>query len=191
MRTFFLLIAISVLSCQRPKPERPDSSSAAVADASRWQQRVENILPLYGHRNWILVVDKAFPALAASSGIEVINTNADMITVLRYLNNAIQNSSHITPHVCMDRELGYIPAEKGSPVAAFKDSISQMYHNQPVSYILHDSVFTRISAASKNFQVLVLKTISTIAYSSVYLQLDCKYWNAEKEKALRAAMAAH
>lgn len=188
MRIFLLFIAITALSCHQPKPVQPESKSATAVDSSRWQQRVENILPLYGHRNWILVVDKAFPALAATSGMQVINTNADMLTVLKFLDGAIRHAPHITSHVFMDRELSYLPTEKGSAVASFKDSIAQLYHSQPISTILHDSVFTQISAASKNFQVLVLKTNSCIAYSSVYLELDCKYWNAEKEKALRAAM---
>jgi hypothetical protein len=54
--------------------------------------------------------------------------------------------------------------------------------------ILHDSVFVKIDAASKLFSVVVLKTEETIPYSSIFLELGCKYWNAEQEKALRTLM---
>ena len=58
---------------------------------------------------------------------------------------------------------------------------------QPQS-ILHDSVFTKLDEASKLFKIVVLKTNETIPYTSVFLQLDCSYWNAEKEKQLREKM---
>ena len=35
------------------------------------------------------------------------------------------------------------------------------------------------------FNVLLLKTDLVIPYTSVFLQLDCGYWNAEKEARLR------
>lgn len=58
---------------------------------------------------------------------------------------------------------------------------------QPQS-ILHDSVFTKLDEASKLCTIVVLKTNETIPYTSVFLQLDCSYWNAEKEKQLREKM---
>jgi hypothetical protein len=35
---------------------------------------------------------------------------------------------------------------------------------------------------------VVLKTEATIPYSSVFIQLDCGYWDANKEKKLREKM---
>ena len=52
--------------------------------------------------------------------------------------------------------------------------------------ILHDSVFTKINEASKLSKVFVLKTDETIPYSSVFLELDCKYWTDKKENDLSA-----
>jgi hypothetical protein len=54
--------------------------------------------------------------------------------------------------------------------------------------LLHDSVFVKIDSASKLFSVVVLKTEETIAYSSVFIELDCKYWNSDQEKDLRKQM---
>ena len=41
---------------------------------------------------------------------------------------------------------------------------------------------------SKMFNVLLLKTDMVLPYTSVFLQLDCGYWNAEKEQRLRDAL---
>jgi hypothetical protein len=144
------------------------------------QPEIIVLLPLYGHRNWILVVDKAFPALPASAGMQVINTNSTMLPVLRYLNAKIQQSPHIFSHLYMDKELNFIPAERDAILNQFKDSLHQIFGHQMISPLLHDSVFTEVAETSKRYQVLVLKTNSCIAYSSIYFQLDCKYWNADK-----------
>ena len=53
----------------------------------------------------------------------------------------------------------------------------------------HDSVFAKLADASKLFQVVVLKTESTLAYSSVFIELDCAYWSPAKEKALREKLS--
>jgi len=31
-----------------------------------WQEELERMLPLMGHRNWVLIVDKAFPLQGSS-----------------------------------------------------------------------------------------------------------------------------
>jgi hypothetical protein len=67
--------------------------------------------------------------------------------------------------------------------------LQEVLKGADVQTILHDSVFLKIDEASKLFKVLVLKTEGTIAYSSVFLNLDCKYWTGEKENALRQAMS--
>src|ERR1039458_3397584 len=41
-----------------------------------WKAKIAENLPLLGHRNWILVVDSAYP-LQSSPGGETIETNAD------------------------------------------------------------------------------------------------------------------
>jgi hypothetical protein len=46
-----------------------------------------------------------------------------------------------------------------------------------------------IDHASKLFKVMVLKTNETIPYSSVFIELDCKYWSGENEILLRDKLA--
>ncbi|WP_182953509.1 hypothetical protein [Pedobacter gandavensis] len=54
--------------------------------------------------------------------------------------------------------------------------------------LLHNEVFKKLDAESKLFKVLVIKTNEVIPYTSVFLQLDCGYWNGEKEQQLRDEM---
>lgn len=152
-----------------------------------WRGSLANEMPLFGHRNWILIVDKAFPMLNAP-GIKVIYANEDLLAVLKYTLDKIDSSSHVRPIVFIDKELQYITSQQDAGVDSYRDSMKRVLHHQVLHTELHDSVFTHIKKTSDMFSVLVIKTNETLAYSSVYLQLDCAYWGAEKEGKLREAM---
>src|SRR5271165_1940011 len=51
-----------------------DYVAAATKSCCDWQTKVADEMPLLGHRNWILVVDSAYP-LQTSPGVETIETN--------------------------------------------------------------------------------------------------------------------
>lgn len=154
----------------------------------KWKKNLDKVLPFLGHRNWILVVDKAFPAQNAP-GIEVVNTGEELLPVLKYTLEQIGKSTHVKPIIYTDQELNFISPEIESGIESFKTSLHEILEGADVQTILHESVFAQIDEASKLFKVLVLKTEGVIAYSSVFLQLDCKYWTGEKETALRQAMS--
>ena len=51
-----------------------------------------------------------------------------------------------------------------------------------------DEIIAELDRAGQKFHILLLKTNLTIPYTSVFLQLECGYWNADSEKRLRAAL---
>lgn len=156
-------------------------------DRMDWRSAVKEQLPLLGHRNWILVVDKAFPAQTAY-GIKSIYADADLIEVLKFTLQHIDSSTHVKPIIYSDKELGYITAAQVENIDAFRKELAGALGSNPTRVILHDSVFVKIDEAAKLFKILVLKTNETIPYSSVFIQLDCKYWSGEKEAVLRESM---
>ena len=154
---------------------------------SDWKQQLNKEIILMGHRNWVLVVDKAFP-LQNSNGIVTINTEEDFFSVLRYTIDQIDNSSHVKPIIYRDKELNFIGKEQVPEIEDFKKSLNEVLDTLDIKELLHDSVFVKIDNASKLFKILVLKTNQTIPYSSVFFQLDCRYWSSDNEKELRNLM---
>jgi hypothetical protein len=184
MKKFMLLIigcCFVPVSCTQPAP----SKQAPVT----WQQQLNNELPLLGHRNWILIVDKAFPAQSAP-GIEVINTNDSLSSVLKYTLAKVQSSVHVKPIIYTDKELNYITEAQTPGINSYRGRLKTILGKLAVQSLLHDSVFVKMSTSSKLFKVLILKTNQTYAYSSAFIQLDCAYWDGNKEKQLRKAMQA-
>ena len=97
-----LLLILSLVACQPASVQQKGS-----VNNKDWQQRLEEQLPLLGHRNWILIVDKAYPA-PHNSDIVMINTGAEMMDVLREMDSIFQMQAHIKPIIYQDAELNYL-----------------------------------------------------------------------------------
>jgi len=63
-----------------------------------WEERLNELLPLYGHRNWIVVADAAYPA-QSNPGIETLATGADQLDVVKTVLERIGACSHVRAHV--------------------------------------------------------------------------------------------
>lgn len=152
-----------------------------------WQRKVQNEIPLLGHRNWIVVVDSAYP-LQNSAGIETVTTGADQLAVLEYVLKAIRDSKHVRPLAHLDKELQFVEEHDAPGVEQYRKDLKVRLANIDTDSVLHDQLIMRLKETSESFHVLVLKTTMTIPYTSVFLQLDCRYWTAEQEKKLRQDM---
>ncbi|MFI3319350.1 MAG: hypothetical protein SNH01_01070 [Rikenellaceae bacterium] len=148
-----------------------------------WKKEFSDILPLLGHRNWVLVVDKAYP-LQSADGIKYINSGQDIDVVLKEVIAMMDEASHVKPTIYTDKELTVL-SQIGAKESAMVDTLNSIFEGREVQSLLHDMVFEKLDTASKLFNVVVIKTESTVAYSSVFFELDCGYWSAEKEQKLR------
>ena len=158
------------------------------AQERSWQDRVEAQLPLLGHRNWILIVDSAYP-LQVSPGVETVETNADQIPVLKEVLARVASTSHVRPIILEDRELSFLPEQDAPGVTHYRSQLKELLGSNPIQVLLHEQIIAKVNEVGRTFRVLILKTTMTIPYTSVFLQLDCKYWGADAESRLRKAMA--
>jgi hypothetical protein len=152
-----------------------------------WNKRLAAAMPLLGHRNWILVVDSAYP-LQTGSGIETIETNATQLEVARAVLGEIENSIQVRPIVYMDAELPFVSDSDVPGTSAYRGEIAQLLRKYPAQSQLHEKLISDIDEAGKTFHILVLKTNMTIPYTSLFIRLDCKYWSADQEASLRKKM---
>jgi len=180
LRTTFLVLLLLAIACNTPKIEANNEA----ANQENWKNIFDKKLPLLGHRNWILVVDKAFPEQNAI-GIEYLNSNENLLPTLEYVLKKVNSTSHVKPIIYQDKELGFISEEQSKGITKFIENSKSVLANQSVKTILHDSVFKKLDQEAKLFKILVIKTNEVIPYTSVFMQLDCAYWNEEKEQNLR------
>lgn len=165
------------------------SGLRAAPPGEGWIAALHEIIPLYGHRNWIVIADSAYPA-QSRDGVQTILSNADQLVVLHHVLAEINNSRHVRPIVYTDKELNYVPEADAPGVSQYRRNLSGMLGTQNVQSLPHEQIISRLDEAGKTFRVLIIKTNMTIPYTSVFLQLDCAYWAADAEKRLREAMNA-
>jgi hypothetical protein len=185
MRKFLLLFclllpSVAILAAQ--------SAPAASTPAPNWRDKVTEAMPLLGHRNWILIVDSAYP-LQSAPGIETIETDAGQLEVIRHVLAIIDRSAHVRPVITMDAELPFVSEQDAPGVAAYRAETNDLLRDYPFESQPHDRIIANIEEAAKHFNILVLKTNMTVPYTSVFIRLDCKYWSADAEKRLREKMA--
>ncbi len=154
-----------------------------------WRAKLENQLPLLGHRNWIVIADSAYPWQTAE-GIETVYTDADQIEVIKAVLEALAKTRHVRPIVYIDAELRHVPEEHARGIAAYREELGKVLAKWDARSLPHDQIIAKLDEAGKTFHILVLKTRLTLPYTSVFLQLDCGYWNADAEEQLRETIEA-
>jgi hypothetical protein len=146
-------------------------------------------LPLYGHRNWIVIADAAYPAQSCP-GIETVATGAGQLEVVEEVLAAVAASPHVRPIVYCDRELEFV-ADLDAPGAnSYRARLAGFTRHVDCRTLPHEEIISMLDRAGATFRILVFKTTLAIPYTSVFVNLDCAYWTAEAERGLRAAMAA-
>ena len=151
-----------------------------------WKELLADRLPELGHRNWIGIVDSAYP-LQTAPGIEMVWTGADHFEVLASVTQAVAAAPHVRGIYHLDAELARLPASHAPAAFAFRERLSTHLEGEEMVALPHEDLIAKLDAAGKLFHILLLKSSLTLPYTSVFLQLECGYWSAEAERVLRAS----
>ncbi len=187
--SILLLVFVVMGCCDKCKENQQKENQQIMNEKTEknWEQQLDETLPLLGHRNWILVVDKAFP-LQSGAGMTYMNTNSELLDVLGKVAKKISMATHVVGIYYTDTELSYISEEIVPGIDTFRKNLEQTLKGNNIQTLNHNDVFKRLDDASKLFNVVVLKTNHIMPYTSVFIELDCGYWSADKETKLRSLM---
>jgi len=170
--TLFVLVLIAALTC-------------GCRTISRG--RISRILPKMGHRNWIVVADSAYPA-QNKDGIETVVTKRGQLEMVRSVLEAVDKAPHVRPVVYLDSELDNVSEVDAPGIRAYRNQLGLLLKNRTVKSMPHDRLIATMDEAAEMFSVMVFKTNMTMPYTSVFIELDCGYWNPDAEKRLREKM---
>lgn len=162
-------------------------SAISSSFADDWKSKLKSDIPVLGHRNWIVIADAAYPKQSAP-GIETVFTGGEQLEVLKTVLKAIEDAPHVNAKILIDAELDHVREKDAPGVTAYREALKKLVKGAETKVIPHEEIIKQLDEGSKLFNILLLKTTMTIPYTSVFLELDCGYWNAEKEQRLRAAL---
>lgn len=180
-KTLLFVAVFLLFSCTKPVPSTED---VIASKSQNWKTEVENTVQLFGHRNWIVVADGAYPK-QSNHAIKTITVDADQVEVVQFVNELIKKSSHIQANIFLDKEMAFVPEKEAKGIKQYKLELNKILDAKKIQTMLHEDIIKELDKSAQLFDVLIIKTNLTIPYTSVFFQLECGYWNAEAEKSLR------
>lgn len=178
----FFTIFFTLFSCSKEVQKQDDS---AFSKSEKWQIEVENTLQLFGHRNWIVVADAAYPK-QSNPAIKTITVNANQLEVVQFVNELIKKSAHVNANIFVDKEMAFVSENDAKGIENYRNNLNKIIDLNSLKTLLHEEIISELDSSAKVFDVLIIKTNLTIPYTSVFFQLDCGYWNSEAENNLRS-----
>ena len=154
-----------------------------------WEEVLKGRLQLYGHRNWLVIADSAYPAQSRQA-IETIVADAEHMAVLTRTSEILHGCKHIKPKIYNDAELAFVSEGDAPGVTSYRERLCSFLKSYQVEFLPHEEIIAKLDRVGEMFQVLLVKTNMRIPYTSVFFELECGYWNVQAEERLRTAMRA-
>jgi hypothetical protein len=154
---------------------------------ANWKESLKDRLPLYGHRNWLVIADSAYPAQSRRA-IETMVVDEEQVTVLEETLAILGGCKHIEPSIYTDKELDFIGDDDAPGISSYRQKLGALLKGHQVRTLPHEEIISTLDRVGEKFRVLLIKTNMRIPYTSVFLELECGYWNPDAEKRLRISM---
>ncbi len=149
-----------------------------------WKAEVDHQTSQFGYRNWIVIAESSFPALNRE-GLRQVNAQAEVPEVADYVLHALERTESVRPQIYLARELRSVENDFAPGIDELRKLLKTSLHGHETTEIDQQSLMTLLRETQKHYEVLVVRTQSTLPYSSVFLELRPGYWDAESEDRLR------
>lgn len=151
---------------------------------SSWKGAVDHQVAQLGYRNWIVVAEASFPA-HSRAGVRQVPAPVEIPEAVDYVLNALERTEHLRPRVYLTRELRSVENDFAPGVDVFRERILGSLHGHEVTELEQRSLLTLLEDANRSYDVLVIRTQTALPYTSVFLELQPGYWDADSESRLR------
>ena len=155
---------------------------------SLWKTAVANQAAQLGYRNWIVVAEASFPA-QNRSGIRQVAADVEVPEALEQVLTALEMTQHVRPQVYVTRELRSLDEEMVPGIEAHRKRVKEALHGHEATELDQESLMTLLQDANRSFDVLVVRTKTALPYTTVFMELQPGYWDAESESRLRARIS--
>ena len=177
IRNFLTSALIGLVFCSSCKIS--DTTVTEAGQEKDWQAKLEEMLPLLGHRNWIVIADMAYP-LQSGEGIVTLYADKPYLEVLKTVVGKINEAPHVFAHVYNDKELEFITEDMVKGIDSLRSSIKGICGPE-ASSVMHEELISRLDEAGKLFTVVIINNPLTVPYTTTFLELDCDYWDAARQ----------
>lgn len=160
------------------------SGCMSMRHENAWHAAVDRQAGQLGYRNWIVIAEASFPA-HSRSGVRQVAAPVEIPVAVDYVLKALEQTENVRPQVYLTRELRSVENDFAPGIEEIRERIKNSLHGHEPTELDQQSLLTLIEDANRSFDVLVIRTQSAMPYSSVFLELQPGYWDAESETRLR------
>jgi hypothetical protein len=149
-----------------------------------WKDAANRQIGQLGYRNWIIIAEASFPA-HNGPGFRQVTADVDVPEAVDYVLNTLEQTEHVRPGVYLPREQRSVENDFAPGIDELRKKIRASLHGHETTELDQQSLITLLEDASRSFDVLVIRTQTALPYSSVFLELQPGYWDADSENRLR------
>src|SRR5205814_1671421 len=110
---------------------------------SNWEGLLKDRLQLYGHRNWLVIADSAYPA-QSSPGVETVVADEEQTAVLARTFALLGECSHIKPTIYTDEELKFVPDGDAPGITSYRKQLEDLLTAREVHSLPHDEIIAKL-----------------------------------------------
>lgn len=181
------MLCFSCADSGSKKPKRSNFGKQIDHKSPDWVKKVDTEVAKLGNFNWVVVADPAFPSLNRE-GTTVIALEKNTAEVLQQVFNSMESHGHVQPKIYLSTESKALSESETPGITDFRRARDETLRGREARYLANDALELLLLDAESKYRVLVIKTNSLIPYSSVFMELENGYWDAESESALRKRM---
>ena len=164
-RLILPICIISLLSgCQDANPAERE-----------WKEQLYKNLAIVGARNWIVIAESSFPAYTGT-GIRTMVSDKTSDEVLLDVLNMLEEEAHVVPRIMISSELRSVTEDYAPGIKRYRNNINKMLPGRQHFELMSRTINSLIEDAARQFNVLVIKTKTSLPYSNIYIELDSGYW---------------
>ena len=149
-----------------------------------WRDELAMRTSQLGYRNWIVIAEASFPA-HSRPGVRQVTADQEIPAVVDEVLRTLERTEHVTPRIFVSREMRAVENDYAPGIDDFRKRLETAMHAHETTELEHQSLMTLMEDTTKSFEVLVIRTPTALPYTSVFMELQPGYWNADSESALR------
>lgn len=160
------------------------SGCSPLSNGTDWRGSVNHQVSQLGYQNWIVITEASFPS-RNRPGFRQVTADAEVPDVVDYVLNALEETQHVRPRMFITRELRSVENDFAPGIDEMRKRIITSLHGYEPTELDQHSLITLIDSANRDYEVLVIRTPTALPYTSVFMELQPGYWDAESEDRLR------
>lgn len=149
-----------------------------------WERELETEIKALGYRNWLVIADASFPFLSRS-GVRTVIAPVETPEIIDSIISSMDRTQHVEPRFYTSRELRFLNNRLAPGVEEFKFDLEKAIRGYETRELDHKVLLKVIENTKEEYVVLVVKSETTIPYSTVFIELDSGYWDGQSENVLR------